>query len=140
MKRLFLFGLVIFSFFVSVKGYAQLKESNYLLLQNGARYKIVNHDVTNIKGFIILDTGWKESNDLNFYYNSKSSSSYCCAYQEEKKIPKSWHIVTVGDILHHLEEHRTITPANKLFMVMKDSCRNVYKAYQVQIIDGWMTD
>ena len=140
MKKIALLLLLIN--FICCSLFAQLKENNYLLLSKDKNVKLIFKDSIGFRAYKIANTNFKYSKDLFFYYTPTYHNNSCCSYQQSKEIPETWNIVTVADIVQHLEEKRTIkTSLNKLFMVERDSCKHLYKAYQVYIQDGkWMTD
>jgi hypothetical protein len=71
-------------------------------------------------------------------YRNSIGLNYCCNYYEVKDIPKDWNIISVKDIVAHMEDKSTGFRFNKkkLFFVIHDLERRIYKAYQVDII-GW---
>ena len=135
MKRLFLIIILLFTFY---KSNAQLKSENFLFIDS-SKYKITANDGSNgIKGFLIYDSGFEYQKNLSFYYSGHFGSIYCCSYYEVKETPKEWNIITVKDVVAHMEDKSTGFRFNKkkLFFVEYDQERRIYKAYQVDII-GW---
>ena len=134
MKKLFFISLLLFTFY---KSNAQLKSENFLFIDS-SKYKIIANKGIDLKGFTIYDSGFKYEKDLSFYYARSFGSIYCCNYYEVKETPKEWNIITVKDVVAHMEDKCAGFRFNekKLFFVEYDRERRIYKAYQVDII-GW---
>jgi len=132
---------IIFSF-ITINCSAQLKEFNYLIIDSSDNnFSVGKGDIgeSAIKVFQIKKTGFKYEESLSFFYFGNSTGlNYCCNYYEVKDIPKEWNIITVKDIVAHMEDKSTGFRFNKkkLFFVIHDLERRIYKAYQVDII-GW---
>jgi hypothetical protein len=129
---------IIFSF-ITIHCSAQLKESNFLIIDPLDNNFLIDNGESGAKGFLIKKTGFKYEEKLHFtyYFNSKDLD-YCCNYYEVKDLPKEWNIIKVKDIVAHMEDKSTGFRFNKkkLFFVLFDSKRKIYKAYQVDIV-GW---
>jgi hypothetical protein len=134
--------LSIFFTFNVLNSFSQLKDFNYLIIDSSDNNFSVGKGVIGesaIKVFQIKKTGFKYEESLNFfYYGNSIGLNYCCNYYEAKDIPKEWNIITVKDIVAHMEDKSNGFRFNKkkLFFVIHDSERRIYKAYQVDII-GW---
>lgn len=125
--------------FLTLDCFAQLKEANFLVIDSQSNNFLINNGDTGAKGFLIKKTGFKYQESLNFfYYGNSIGLNYCCNYYEVKDIPKEWNIITVKDIVAHMEDKSTGFRFNKkkLFFVIHDSERKIYKAFQVDIV-GW---
>ena len=126
------------SFFIVGNVSAQLKENNFLIIDTLIKDLKVSRITSEGNRFLNLNkTGFKYENDLTFVYYNKGPV-YCCNYYEVKSIPKEWNIITVKDIVAHMEDKTTGFRFNekKLFFIEYDKERKIYKAYQVDII-GW---
>ena len=125
--------------FLTLDCFAQLKEANFLVIDSQSNNFLINNGDTGAKGFLIKKTGFKYQESLNFFYYSNSIGlNYCCNYYEVKDIPKEWNIITVKDIVAHMEDKSNGFRFNKkkLFFVIHDLERRIYKAFQVDIV-GW---
>jgi hypothetical protein len=134
MRKVLIINLLLLSKLVC---FSQLKTENFLLIDSLSKDIIVDNGKSGIKGFTLLSTKFKYQDNLSFSYFDKSIN-YCCNYYELTDIPKEWNIITVKDIVAHMEDKSNGFRFNKkkLFFVIHDSERNIYKAYQVDII-GW---
>ena len=118
---------------------AQLKENNFLIVdtlnENIHTSKITGNGT---KFLHLKNTSFRYEKDLTFIYSINYGTNYCCNYYEVKEIPKEWNIITVKDVVAHMEDKSTGFRFNKkkLFFVEYDQERRIYKAYQVDII-GW---
>ena len=137
--------LLIILFFIScitLNAKAQLKAENFLLSNDStSNINIYSGAMPNSKFITIKKTGFKYEDQLSFYYYPPLNSigiNFCCNYYEVKCIPKDWNIVSVKDVVEHMED-KTMGfsfKEKKLFFVEFDKERKIYKAYQVDII-GW---
>ena len=129
---------IIFFLFLIKNAQAQLKESNFFLIDSLNRNVRVSKITKEGNKFLHLrETGFKREDDLTFVYYNKGPV-YCCNYYEVKSIPKDWNIITVKDIVNHMEDNTEGYRFNqkRLFFVEHDLEKRIYKAYQVDII-GW---
>jgi hypothetical protein len=134
MRKILIINLLLLSKFVC---FSQLKTENFLLIDSLNKNILVDNGESGIKGFNLLSTKFKYQDNLSFSYFNKSIN-YCCNYYELTDIPKDWNIITVKDIVAHMDDKNTGFRFNtkKLFFVLYDSERKIYKAYQVDIV-GW---
>ena len=135
MKKNIIFFLLI-SLFLTVN--AQLKNENFLYIDSSKHKISANNLNIRVRGYTIYNTGFKYEKDLDFFYSSNYGTNYCCNYYEVKAIPKDWNIITVKNIVAHMEDKSMgfSFKEKKLFIVEYDKERKIYKAYQVDII-GW---
>ncbi|WP_026896993.1 hypothetical protein [Daejeonella oryzae] len=135
--------LLLLFLFIQITSKAQLKASNYLFLKL-AKYKIEAWKGNNgIRGYTINNTNFSFRKDLHFtHFNEVVASRGCCSYQEVKRIPKEWNIIKVENIVTFLEkEPHILNPfKNKIFIVEKDKCKNIFKVYQVNLVQNWLMD
>lgn len=133
-------NIKLFFFFLLLTGNlkAQLKGENFIIPSNTNTNAIISNTTKEGNKFLNLHhTGFKYEDDLTLVYFNKGPG-YCCNYYEVKKIPKEWNIITVKDIVAHMEDKSTGFRFNKkkLFFVEYDKDRRIYKAYQAEVI-GW---
>lgn len=107
------------------------------MVENCPNIRIFNSDKAHNTFISVDDTGFKYESNLSFMHLN-ISADYCCNYYEVKQIPKKWNIITVKDIVTHMEDKRNGFRFNtkKLFFVEYDKERRIYKAHQADVV-GW---
>ena len=134
-----LFILFFGCFILFEDSFGQLKENNFILIDSLSEN--IKSDKISEKGskfFQINKTSFKYEKDLTFIYSINYDTNFCCNYYEVKSIPKDWNIVSVKDVVAHMED-KTMGfsfKERKLFFVEYEVERKIYKAYQADII-GW---